>query len=80
MESRYEDLNTADQKILAEYDNLYKSLTKRALWDDFNLQEHTIVLISKDSLRSYMINADNASNGIFTKEIKLPKEHPPTLE
>lgn len=74
MGSRYENLSPEDQKILAEYDSLYKSMTQKSLWDGFNLHEHPIVLISKDSVNAYMINADHVSNGIFAREIEMPKD------
>jgi len=51
--NKYESLSEEDQYILNEYNEFYESTEKNDIWDDYNLKDKTILMISKDSLSIY---------------------------
>lgn len=69
--SSYHQLNELDKKMLAEYNQLYKTI-KKDLWRDFKLADQTILAVSKDSLNTYMINPKSIPNNVFSKKIDMP--------
>lgn len=70
--NKYESLSEEDQYILNEYNEFYESTEKNDIWDDYNLKDKTILMISKDSLSIYLVNANNVPKSLFATNIKLP--------
>ena len=70
----YMQLNDTDQKMLTEYDKLYKAFQTENLWKDFDLENKTIIAVSKDHLNTYMLNPQNEPNSLFSKKIDMPDD------
>ncbi len=70
----YKQLNDTDQKMLAEYNELYGAFQKENLWKDFDLENKTILAVSKDNLNTYLLTPTNAPNNIFSKKIDMPDD------
>lgn len=72
--SNYDQLPTEDKEILWEYNKLYNEISKNNLWENFNLADKTIVMISDDTTNSYIINPKDFNVNLFTKKITMPNE------
>lgn len=59
---------------MLEYNKLYDEVSKNNLWENFNLADKTIVIISDDTANAYIINPKNFNGNLLTQEITLPKE------
>lgn len=70
----YQQLNDTDQKMLAEYDQLYRAMQTEELWTDFDLAETPVLAVSKDSLDAYLINPEVLHNNLFSQKITMPEE------
>lgn len=70
----YKQLNDTDKQMLTEYDELYKAFQKENLWADFDLENKTILAVSKDNLNTYMLNPGSVPNNILSKKIDMPKD------
>lgn len=54
-QTRYEQLNDTDQRMLTEYNELYEAFQKENLWKDFDLENKTILAVSKDHFNTYLL-------------------------
>lgn len=69
---KFEKLDEADQAVLTEYNTLCTSLKEDEIWEDFNLEDKTI-LAMPGNLSGYLINPSEPVSSIFAKKISLPK-------
>lgn len=70
----YEQLNETDKQMLAEYNKLYETFQDEKLWKDFDLENKTILAVSKDNLNTYLLNPGNEPKNIFSKKIEVPDD------
>lgn len=72
--TKYEQLNDTDKKMLTEYNKLYGAFQKEELWKDFDLENKTILAVSKDNLNTYMLNPVHVPDNIFSKKMDMPDD------
>lgn len=72
--TRYSQLNETDQKMLAEYNQLYEKIKTEKLWTDFDLADKPILTVSRDSFATYLINPKKFSGNLFSQKIAMPEE------
>lgn len=70
----YNQLSETDQKMLTEYNALCEAFQKEQLWEDFDLENKTILAVSKDSFSTYMLNPSNVPKNILSKKINMPED------
>lgn len=70
----YRQLNDTDKQMLAEYNQLYEEMQTKELWTGFDLADKPILVVSKDSFDTYLINPKVSHNNLFSKKITMPKE------
>lgn len=70
----YQQLNSTDKKMLAEYNQLYEEMQTKDLWTDFHLADKPILAVSKDSFDTYLVNPKAFHNNLFSQKITMPKE------
>ncbi len=68
-----EQLDDGDQAVLAEYNKLCTSLAEEDIWEDFHLEDKTI-LAMPSSWNGYLINPSEPVSSVFAKKISLPKD------
>lgn len=71
---QYEQLNSTDKKMLAEYNQLYEQIETKELWTDFNLADKPVLAVSRDNLNTYLINPKEFQGNLFAQQIDLPEE------
>ena len=72
--SSYDQLNDTDQRMLAEYNQLYEAMQSNELWADFDLLNKPILALSRDSWNTYLINAKDQPTHLLTKKIVMPDD------
>lgn len=68
-----ESVSEYDNRALNELNMVYGfdgEAGNGSFWKDFKLSEHPVLLISKESHYSYLINPKQKINSLFTKKIK----------
>lgn len=68
----YEKLSSTDQQILTEYDAYYKANMENEIWENYDLENKTIVAINEYSGSAYVINPKNDINSLFAAKIITP--------
>lgn len=68
-----EQLDDHDQAVLTEYNQLCTSLAEKGIWEDFHLEDKTI-LAMPGLWNGYLINPSEPVSSIFAKKILLPKD------
>ena len=74
LHTTYTKLNDTDQKMLSEYNQLYEQISEEPLWKDFDLEDKSILAMSKDSLDAYLINPKKVPGNLLAQKIEMPKD------
>lgn len=68
-----EQLDENDQAVLTEYNQLCTSLAEEEVWEDFHLEDQTILAMPR-MWNGYLINPSEPVSGVFAKKIRLPED------
>ena len=74
MNHTYDDylkLDYADKLVLEEFEKLYSSESKEL--EDLDIKNKTILFISEDNFKVYLLNSKKAKNDLFTQKINVPE-------
>lgn len=73
--ARYENLNKTDQFVLEELNEYCKVTEKKDIWENFNLNDKTILAMDGSFGKAYLVNPASEINSIFAKEIQMPDDY-----
>lgn len=72
--TQYNQLSDTDKKMLAEYNEVYEAFQTQNLWKDFDLENKTILAVSKDNFNTYLLNPRKVPHNIFSKKMDMPDD------
>ena len=71
----YIKLDYADKLVIDEFDKLVKNENHNKEIEELDLKNKTVVFISEDHFRVFILNSKNMKNGLFTQEVKLNEKY-----
>ena len=69
----YLKLDYVDKLVLEEYEKLYTNSNGNKELEDLDIKSKTVVFISEDNFKVYVMNSKNAKNDLFTQKVNVPE-------
>ena len=69
----YLKLDYTDKLVLEEFEKLYDNSSNNKELEDLDIKNKTVVFISEDNFRVFVVNSKNAKNNLFTQQVKMPE-------